>query len=165
VTIGNLANVASARGDIDTAKEQFERAIRISVGKLGEQHLETMILRNNLAHALQKVDRTEEAIEQLRIVVANAEQGLGVEDHQTAHFRGNLGADLLILGEFAEAEVELRESLRVLDATLGEGAGLTMNFRRQLVTLLRKTDRETEAASLEASLEAKADQGEDAASR
>jgi hypothetical protein len=94
--------------------------------------------------------RHDEAIAIGEQVVAKAEAAFGTEHFQTATFRGNLGGYHLRKQDHATAEPLLRESVRVLEATLGEGAANTVGMRGRLIELLRKTGREAEAEQLAA---------------
>ncbi len=56
-----LGQAATARGDTDTAVEQFERALAIYLEHLGEDRYEVAICLNNLANALSEVDSLDAA--------------------------------------------------------------------------------------------------------
>jgi serine/threonine-protein kinase len=111
-----LGNLAFRAGDRTAARERWSEALPILRRELGDDDLRTLSTLNNLAAV------TADPADQLPLleqVVAAQTRILGPEAGPVANTRNNLGVALALLGRYAEAERELRESHRLRVAVLG----------------------------------------------
>jgi tetratricopeptide (TPR) repeat protein/DNA-directed RNA polymerase subunit RPC12/RpoP len=118
--------VGTFGGDLDRTIESYETAVR-TLGEIGSNELAEKRLR--LAFLYDKAGRKDEALEQLREVIAHK------PDYATAHF--NLGALLYDLKQYNEAEEAWRVAIRVDPDDAAAHANLG--------TLLSASDRKEEA--------------------
>jgi len=89
-SLGNLANLLQAQGDLAGARPLFERALAIREKALGPEHPDTATSVNNLAQVLQSQGNLAGARPLYERALAIREKALGQEHPDTATARNNL---------------------------------------------------------------------------
>jgi serine/threonine protein kinase/Tfp pilus assembly protein PilF len=151
-TMGNLAYVYEDEGKLDEAEAMFRRVIEIKKrsGPITDQdgwgHM------NNLAMLLIKRSRTNEAEPIFRELLALCEQKLPPEHYLIAIFRNNYGACLTQLGRYADAERELLESQKSIEAFFKPTHDRAKKGRQRLMTLYQAWGKPERAAEYSDSL-------------
>jgi tetratricopeptide (TPR) repeat protein len=89
----------------------------------------------DLARGLTDSGGASEAVEIYDEILGAARKAFGPEHYLVATFEGGLGASLLELGRFAEAEAELLKSHDRLNETFGPENRRTLAARQRLLEL------------------------------
>ncbi|MBX7078599.1 MAG: serine/threonine-protein kinase [Nannocystaceae bacterium] len=84
VTLSNLADLATARGQHEQAIDHARRAADILETALGEAHPHAAAFRANLGRALMAADRCDEAVPQFRVALARLQAAQVERDAATA---------------------------------------------------------------------------------
>jgi tetratricopeptide (TPR) repeat protein len=147
VDANSLAEVAYLQSRYILAVQAWRSACRAQARDpaLGIDHRETLISRGNLATALLRLGRLDEAEAEQRAVLHVRVRVLGADDPATLTSRSNLATVLRLLGRLEEAEVEQRAVLQAFTRVLGADHRLTLTGRGNLATILRRLGRLQEA--------------------
>jgi tetratricopeptide (TPR) repeat protein len=109
----SLAEAHHDAGHWDEALRLHRQNVRLSAAKLGENHASTLDSRHNLAATLDSAGRLAEALPIWRDLVARCRGTPECPESTQARALAGLGANLLAQGQIPEAEVLLRESLKL----------------------------------------------------
>jgi serine/threonine protein kinase len=143
-----LGETYASLGEPALAIRQFERALKLRTTKLGPDHPDTLISRNNLGATYRIAGRTAEAIalhqETLRLRTAR----LGPDHSDTLISRNNLATAYRAAGRTAEATALHQETLRLMMARLGPDDPRTLTSRCNLASACRDAGRTAEAIAL-----------------
>ena len=112
-TMGNLANAYSEAGRHDDALRLAEDALKISKSKLGLENIETIMQMSKLAKSYFLAGRIEEAISLDEAALKVAKAKLRPDDDSLLVYMNNLAEDYLQAGRFADADVVVRELIRL----------------------------------------------------
>jgi serine/threonine-protein kinase len=135
-----LARAEVARGDVVAATATLEHALDVAHAALGEDSYKVSNVENDLAVALNSLDRYRDAIGHLQKSIAIAEK-LRPGDRAAAGFdRMNLGSIQESLGDYAAAEHTMREAIATIEAETPDEPQLDF-FRGNLArTLMLRGD-------------------------
>jgi len=132
------ARVAHGQGDSVEALRLWEEAESGLIEHLGSDHLETLIVRHNLAMALKELGRLGEAREQMAVVLANRRVVLGEDHPQTLVALDSLAGIMQQQGREREAAAMQRRAVEARSRVLGEGHISTLVSKGNLgATLIR----------------------------
>jgi tetratricopeptide (TPR) repeat protein len=141
-SLGNLAGVLEALGDLEGARGLYEQVLQGSLRVLGEEHLGTLRAMNNLASTLAAQGDLVGARAMFERAVEQSRRVLGKEHPGTLAAMGNLAK---ILDEQGHSAGSLRLQKRVLEArrrVLGEEHADTLTSMNNLGrTLAAQGDR------------------------
>ncbi|MDA2815184.1 tetratricopeptide repeat protein [Nocardiopsis sp. RSe5-2] len=140
-----LADALRRSGEHEAAVAHYERAIEDAADPVERERL-----RVGLSMALSAAGRYEEAVRQLRLVLAQRSRRLGSRHHDTLVIHHRLGRAYTQAGMDREAIDTLREAYRNGLAAVGdpEIRMLTFKMRRDLAGAYSAAGRHREAASL-----------------
>jgi len=116
---------------------------------LDADHPDVAITRTGLAVMLVKTDRGEEALEPARLAIEPLDAAYGSDHWRSLWARATLGAALVSIDSYDEAETLLTESYEGLRQSPGARRFHIETVRGQLADLYRLTDRPGEAARLD----------------
>jgi len=115
-----LAQTWTGLGRVDDARIAYERLLSIVRDRLGDEHLETLVVMNDLAGILMEMeDRLADAETLSRHVLAVRERVLGERDFWTLSAANNLGKILRRRGKIDEAYAMAARAVRLAVETLG----------------------------------------------
>lgn len=135
---GEFARAAHGLGDSETALTLWERSETTLSELLGEHHLETLVLKHNMAMALKDLGRLTESESQMREVLALRTAKFGNEHPQTLVAMDSLAGIIQKQGRDSEAVTMLREALKARQRVLGPDHISTLVSMGNLgVTLIR----------------------------
>jgi tetratricopeptide (TPR) repeat protein/tRNA A-37 threonylcarbamoyl transferase component Bud32 len=143
-----LGQVYRGLGRWDEALEYDRRALELRTTRLGSDHPDVAVSRNNLGLLLYDLDRAHEAIEHLEEAVRIWRDHLGDEHPEVALARNNLAMALERAGRLTDAEDSYREALRVRTAALGETHPVTIASQHNLGLVKMSQGRHEEAEAL-----------------
>ncbi len=139
-----IGQIERTRGNLTEAESLLRRAVEIYSGSYGESEMITVSAKQHLATVLDDGGSNNEALELYMQVLEALESSYGRDHWQVANARNRFGLCLIRLGRLEQAESELLEAYRVLDA-----AGFQDRARlaaQRLVTLYGSTGRNADAA-------------------
>ena len=140
VAVNSLGVIARKRGDIPGAVRQFERALKVRVKMLGDNHPEAALCRGpGIARA--RNGEFEESINQLGRAVAIYRDSHGPRSPQFADTLRRLGIVLVMAGRPTEAVKTLDASLRV-KLTMAEDIVPTLSEAEALAFVATLTERD-----------------------
>ncbi len=153
MTMNNLGGALREQKKYLDAEQVFRVAAESSTAAFGERSIESLISRANLASALHKQNKFSEAEAIFRDIVGTARETLP-EGHWITHAFGmDLGASLLALGSYAEAEQVLLESCDRLFDILGLKHRRSQRCMKALIDLYEAWGKPEKAAEYRALLE------------
>ncbi len=132
---GNLAMVRHARGDYAGAEPVYRKALACMSEVLGPRHPRAGVIVYNLASMLRDSGDACAAEPLYREAVATY-RAMGGDNEGLAVSLSGLGLALTMLGEFAEAEAVLRESLAVMARRSSPAARTTALMRARLAAAI-----------------------------
>jgi eukaryotic-like serine/threonine-protein kinase len=135
-------------GDYPQAILQYERALALREAKLGPDHPDTLISRNNLANAYLSPGRTAEAMRLHEQTLKQREAKLGPDHPDTLTSRNNLASAYWSAGRIDEAIRLLERTLKQLEAKLGPDHPDTLTSRNNLAAAFQSAGRTAEAIRL-----------------
>jgi tetratricopeptide (TPR) repeat protein len=110
-SINNLAAAYQAAGQLDRALPLFEQTLAKRKEKLGPDHPNTLTSMNNLAGAYKAADQLDKAVPLYEQTLATSKEKLGPDHPNTLTSMNNLALAYQKNGDFAKAELALRELL------------------------------------------------------
>ncbi|QKK07662.1 MAG: serine/threonine protein kinase [Planctomycetota bacterium] len=120
VAMNGLAYLLEERGELDEAEALYRRVVDLTAQSVGRNHPEAFGPLNNLAMLLKSNEKYGEATVLFDELLASAAAVLPEDHYFLGIFRGNAGECRMLAGEFDAAEALLRDSERILRASLGE---------------------------------------------
>ena len=138
VTLSGLSNTLMELREFDEALRLAERALEMSEDARGPDHVHTMIVRNNHAESLAKVGRERESLELHLENLERRRRGLGDEHPDVAQSLASIGAVLVRMDRFAEAERYLRDAIDRYEGVYGPESGEVVNNTMNLAQALHK---------------------------
>ncbi|KUJ54553.1 hypothetical protein ACZ90_66245 [Streptomyces albus subsp. albus] len=143
VLAGRSSHAAALRslGELAEAESEYRSLLDAAIARHGEQHTATLNAHFEWAMALGRVGRTDDAVSEMRKVLALQERVLGSTHRNVVSVRASLGALLQQQGSLAEAEEQLSEALNALP----EDDGGRLDVRHDLAAVLQARGRLQEA--------------------
>ncbi|MEE1763204.1 tetratricopeptide repeat protein [Streptomyces sp. SP18BB07] len=143
VLAGRKSHAAALRslGELVHSESEYKAILDAATTCHGEHHPVALNARFEWAKSLGHVGRTDDAVLEMRNVLALQEDVLGKSHRNVASVRASLGALLLQQGRLAEAEGQLRQALNALP----EDDGTRLDVRHDLVAVLHARGRLREA--------------------
>nr|MCU0689454.1 serine/threonine-protein kinase [Phycisphaerales bacterium] len=148
VAANNLAGAQMSAGRFEEALGNYQRAFDLATALLTPEHPNTLVARLNRARALVRLNRTPEAISELRATLAIQQRVLGADHPQVGatwnHLAGALSAVAEAAGatgageRSAESVEAARQAVSIARAKLGPEARNTLAFAATLATSLRR---------------------------
>ncbi|WP_329151774.1 tetratricopeptide repeat protein [Streptomyces sp. NBC_01456] len=137
VLAGRESHAAALRslGELTQSESEYRSILDAATARHGGQHTVTLNARFEWAMALGRVGRTDDAVSEMRTVLALQERVFGSSHRNVASVRASLGALLLQQGSLAEAEEQLWQALTALPGD--EGACLDVQHDLAAVLLAR----------------------------
>ncbi len=134
-------------GSSEQAEHHFHRAWNLRSGLLGPDHIETLMSRNDYVYVV--ADRvTDHNTEKLTFEAYEAcQRALGASHPETARALGTRGL-YRMNSEHPLAEIDLRESSRILHQTLGDDHRLSLDVDNTLAVSLAMSGRPKESIPL-----------------
>ncbi|MEV5408380.1 tetratricopeptide repeat protein [Thermopolyspora sp. NPDC052614] len=137
-----LAQTWTGLGRLDDARTACEQLLSIVRDDLGEEHLETVAVMNDLAGILMEMeDRLEQAEMLLRHVLAVRETALGERHALTVSAVNNLGKVLRRRGKIDEAYAMAARAVRLAVETLGPDHPNSLIYSNNLGEVCRVKER------------------------
>jgi tetratricopeptide (TPR) repeat protein len=161
----SLGEVAVACGDLEAAASHHLLALKIRREVLPKQHPDLARSLEATARVLSGLGRAEESESLLRECVAIQSAAGRPEQWRIALTRNELGACLIELGRYDEAETELLESYRDLVRTLGARDPRTRTAIQRIIRLYERWNRPDQASSWRDRLPRPADESSTSAVR
>lgn len=152
-SLGRLLHRRGLPGDLDAAARHYRRADRIVRSALPPADPARLYPGLALGHVLLTLGRSREAHDLLRRLQHEASTGLPAGHWQTAEADSLLGASLVALERYGEAEDLLIDALPALRSGRGPDAPPTVRTVKTLVTLYERWDRPEQAALYRAALD------------
>jgi len=149
-TLDNLAVVYGAQGKYEQAELLFQRALTIREQVLGQGHPLVAQTLNHLAQLYSAQGKYAQAGPLLTRSEAIREQALGPEHPDVAFSLTDLALVNCAQGNYEQAESLLVRALTIREQALGPGNPHVVSTLKHYVALLRKMNREAEAAEVEA---------------
>lgn len=150
LNLGNLANVLLFSGDYAGAEQTYRRVLNIQETALGFDHPHVAVTMNNLAELLAETGDYETARPLFEGAHEIWKEKLGPDHPYVAHSIHNLAKLATAVGEYEQAEQFFLDAQRIWEGKLGpDHPNVAENLERH-AELLRKTDRQNQAAELEA---------------
>ncbi|GAA2275532.1 hypothetical protein GCM10009853_032070 [Glycomyces scopariae] len=149
--LGQLAVTLEHQERLKEAERLYGAVLQVREERLGADHPDTLITRNNLAGVLYKRGRWDEAERLYRAVLQVREERLGADHPDTLSTRHNLANLLHKQGHLSEAEVEARAAFTRATATLRDDDPIVEASRHTLTRVLRSQGRVDEAEQIASS--------------
>jgi len=143
-----LGNTYRNIGEFEKAQVHLERAQKIRLDQLGEQHTETLSTMDGLARVYWRQGRYDEAQSLFTAAVEGRRQTLGPEHAETLFSMNGLAVLYFSQGRYDEAESLYEKTLEINRALLGEEDVATLLFMGNLATVYRFQGRYDEAEPL-----------------
>ncbi len=118
--LDNTGGVLRDLGDLDGAKENYQRALEIGEAVYGKDHPTAAGHINNLGNVLRDLGDLEGAKEHFERALAIAEEVYGKDHPDVATVVGNLGVVLLILGDLEGAKEHFERALTIREELYGK---------------------------------------------
>jgi serine/threonine-protein kinase len=136
--LNDLATAQSMNGDLTGAEANYKEALAINTAEVGEEHPETLVVRENLGGVYFKEKRYDETLRMLDVVLAGRRKALGADAEPVGRTLANIGTVSVAAGKLEEGERSFRDSLAVLVPKLGEQNLDVASVRMSLADVLRK---------------------------
>lgn len=146
----HLARLYQDQGRYEDATALYQEVLDARVRVLGEEHGDTARTEHQLATLYQELGKDKEAEELYREALRVKKQVLGEDHSSTALTEHYLASLYQKQGKYDKAELLYKHALNVEEKTLGSDHYRTVRTMHRYVNLLRATQREEEAAALEA---------------
>jgi serine/threonine-protein kinase len=108
-----------SEGDYEQARDQYQQALTLRERAFGPSHRDVGSSASNLAIALSRLGRLDEALALYRRAEEIAEQTVGLEHPRRAQLLHNLAITEAKLGDYDQALADYQEAARILGKTLG----------------------------------------------
>ncbi|MBO3674793.1 tetratricopeptide repeat protein [Streptomyces sp. NEAU-YJ-81] len=143
VLAGRNSHAAALRllGELAESESEYRSLLDAATSRHGELHTVTLNAHFEWAMALGRVGRRDDAVSEMRKVLALQERVLGSSHRNVVSVRAALGALLQQQGSLAEAEEQLSEALNALP----EEDGGRLDVRHDLAAVLQARGRPQEA--------------------
>ena len=135
-------------GAVDDGDRRLRRVLAQVRVQLGSGNARTISAANRLSVVLAKEGKFEEDVAVLRAAIADGKAALGTEPYVIADSLDNLAAALLHVGNLAEAETVVRESLELNVRLHGAGTPRTALAEYNLACVVARLGRKDEAVGL-----------------
>jgi len=142
-----LARIFKGQEKQAEAEELYERTLRVAREVYGDGHPLVATLMYGLGLLLRDKGDLESALPLLRAVVQMRSDRLGEHSWKTANARADLGACILRLGHYEEAEKELLAAHQTFVSALGANGSCTLRTVKLLVELYDAWGRAQDAAN------------------
>jgi serine/threonine-protein kinase len=136
--LNDLATAQSMSGDLAGAEANYREALALNTAEVGEEHPETLVVRENLGGVYFKAKRYDETLRMLDVVLALRRKALGADAEPVGRTLANIGTVSVAAGKLDEAERSYRDALAVLVPKLGEQNLDVASVRLSFADLLRK---------------------------
>jgi serine/threonine-protein kinase len=136
--LNDLATAQSRNGDLTGAEANYKEALAINITEVGEEHPETLVVRENLGGVYFREKRYDETLRMLDVVLAGRRKALGADAEPVGRTLANIGTVSVAAGKLEEGERSFRESLAILVPKLGEQNLDVASVRMSLADVLRK---------------------------
>jgi eukaryotic-like serine/threonine-protein kinase len=146
--LNDLATAQSMSGDLTGAEANYKEALAINTADVGEEHPETLVVRENLGGVYFKEKRYDETLRMLDVVLALRRKALGADAEPVGRTLANIGTVSVAAGKLEEGERSFRDSLAVLVPKLGEQNLDVASVRMSLADVLRKRGKLDDAEPL-----------------
>jgi tetratricopeptide (TPR) repeat protein len=150
MSLNNLGGLYYSQGKYMEAESLFIRALAVNEKSLGSEHWFTAVNLNNLARLYLAQGKYVEAEPLYKRALNILEKMPGTDHPDTATILNNLGAFYVSQSKYADAEPFFRRSLTIVEQLLGANHLYVAVVIENYADLLRKMNREAEAAILEA---------------
>jgi eukaryotic-like serine/threonine-protein kinase len=154
---GNLGVVYSELKRHDESVALQREIVAEQTKSLGPDHISTLISTNNLARTLEAMGKREEALVYSETAARGAQRALAEGHLTTGILRGNYARCLAGLGRYEEALPEIRASVAIIIASLGDADARSRQALMSLAEICEKLGHSEEAAAARARLPAPAD--------
>ena len=145
----NLAILYDRQGKYGEAEPLYKRALAIQEKNLGSENPDVALTLNRLAQLYVTQERYVEAEPLVTRALAISERALGLDHPNVATGLHTLAMLYSAQGQYAEAEPLYRRTLTIQEKVLGREHPLLAALLEDYATLLRKINRETEAAEMD----------------
>ncbi len=143
-----LGQTYNRLGQFQKAEAMIRTALPLYLANRGEDHPDTLELRNELANALSGLGSDAEAIQVYRDLIPRCDRVLAPDDTLRAATRSSLGAILRRAGRLDEAESLLREALDLAGRFAGDATETRLGAASNLALLLEERGRADQAEPL-----------------
>ena len=125
--LNGLGNLALVQGKLTDARDNYERSLNLLEPLLGANHLDVMVVTQNLCLCLRRPEELERAEELLRDNLQRLEQAVGRQTVLVARSWEALGVVLMLQGRAAEALAGFEEAAAIQREVSGPHATNTVN--------------------------------------
>jgi tetratricopeptide (TPR) repeat protein len=139
--LGNLGTVYLDQGNLEQAREHYERALGIQELHYGKNHVETASLLGNLGSVYRQEGKFEQAREYIERALRIREHHYGKDHVETASLLGSLGTVYREQGKFEQAREHYERALRVQEHHYGKDHVATAAVLGNLGTVYRQQGR------------------------
>jgi tetratricopeptide (TPR) repeat protein len=153
-SLNNLAELYRKKGKYTEAELLYKRSLAIDEKALGPDHPEVATDLNNLAELYRNQGKYTEAESLYKRLLAIREKALELDYPIMAFSLNNLALLYQEQGKYIEAELLYKRSLAILEKALGPDHPRVATSLKSYALLLSATQREAEAAEMEARAEA-----------
>lgn len=143
-----LPVVLAEQGRYDEALEMLRHRLDELLDEHGENHPDTIGVRNTLGVALRRLNRNEEAAAMYAQAAESAQRVFGATHRATLTLRSNEAVALEAIGRVEEAERISREVLAIQREAFGEAHDDTLASASNLGIMLVRTGRAAEAEAI-----------------
>lgn len=144
-TIGQIYSDLTHYAD---AEPQLQQALELYRQTLGDDSIDTLVCKSELALLLKRLNRLNEAEPMMVDLVERGRHSIGPDDPDVLLWANNLGRLLVARGRLAEAEEMLRDTLERRRRVLGNQQLATLTSINNLALLLAQQGRLNEAEPL-----------------
>ncbi len=148
MSVNNLGNLLSDKGDYDGAEALYRRALEGKEKALGAEHPDTLSSVNNLGSLLGDKGDYDGAEALCRRALEGYEKALGAEHPDTLTSVNNLGNLLSNKGDYDGAEALYRRALEGREKALGAEHPETIASAYSLASMINRRNRRPEAIAL-----------------
>jgi non-specific serine/threonine protein kinase/serine/threonine-protein kinase len=141
MVILNMATLMQAQKNYDAAEPFYREALERRERALGPNHPDTLLAADNFGKLYMEWNKPEKAESLFRTTVERAQIAYGNEDVKVGYERRILGAALVKLKRFSEAEVELLTAEHILSAARDVPAARWEQLYRSLIELYEVWDK------------------------
>ncbi len=152
ITLDSYAALLKAKGDYEHAERLQREAIAIARKAFGDEHRAIAITTGKLAGIIRATGDARRALPVYRDALARYERLLAPDHPTILSSHANVGACLIDLARYQEAETLLLPTYQTLQETQGPDHRLTKSALNYLVTLYEAWDKPDKAATYRALL-------------